>query len=227
MRRELWIDADDTLWENNVFFERVFSEFVAFLDHSAMSPAEVRAELDRIEHVNNRVRGYGAANFAHNLTVCFQRISERPVTAADLDLLAGYAVRLANHPIELIDGVEPTLAYLSQRHRLTLCTKGDAEEQRAKIERSGLGPHFHNVRIVREKDAECYRSLLAERGAPPEACFMVGNSPKSDINPALEAGINAVYIPHPHTWHLEHTDIPESHDRLLVLEKFAELRDHF
>jgi putative hydrolase of the HAD superfamily len=80
---------------------------------------------------------------------------------------------------------------------------------------------------VREKDVDCYRALLAEREIETARCWMIGNSPKSDINPALEAGLNAVYIPHPRTWHLEHCEVPEGHDRLLVLKRFADLRERF
>ncbi|MFN7923269.1 MAG: HAD hydrolase-like protein [Bryobacteraceae bacterium] len=227
MTLELWIDADDTLWENNVFFERAFADFAAYLDHSTHSPPEVRAILDGIERINNRIHGYGAANFARNLEQCFERLSERGVTDEDRRRIRRFGEELAAHPMHLIEGVEETLAYLNSRHTLLLCTKGNPEEQRGKIERSGLGHHFHHVRVVREKDAACYLGLLAERGADQSRCWMIGNSPKSDIRPPLEAGIGAVYIPHPHTWHLEHEEIPHGHERLLVLERFPELKNHF
>jgi putative hydrolase of the HAD superfamily len=227
MRRDLWIDADDTLWENNIFFERVFGEFVELLNHSCLTVAEVRSALDEIERVNNKIHGYGAANFVRNLTECYKSLCERGVCRDDLERIASYTERLAGHPMELIEGVEDTLAYLADRHELTLCTKGNPGEQRAKINRSGLARHFHRIRIVREKDADCYRTLLAERGRRHADCWMIGNSPKSDIHPALEAGINAVYIPHPHTWHLEHMEVPANHERLLVVERFQDLRRHF
>jgi putative hydrolase of the HAD superfamily len=56
---------------------------------------------------------------------------------------------------------------------------------------------------------------------------MAGNSAKSDINPALEARLNAVFIPHAHTWTLERQDIRPGQGRLLILERFADLREHF
>lgn len=227
MRRELWIDADDTLWENNVFFERAFADFAELLAHSTMTAAEVRAFLDEIEHVNNRIHGYGSANFARNLMQCFEGLAERPVTEADRARIRQFGEDLSNHPMELIEGVPETLAYLEERHDLMLCTKGNPQEQQAKIDRSGLARHFQHVRIVREKDVECYLGLLAERGSAAERCWMIGNSPKSDINPALAAGIGAVYVPHPRTWHLEWQDVPETHERLLVLDRFELLRDHF
>jgi putative hydrolase of the HAD superfamily len=227
LRHELWIDADDTLWENNVFFERAFHRFADHLAHPSLTHAEVRDYLDGIEHVNNRIHGYGSARFARNLLECFAQLSESPLSPRDEGFILGIGDELSNHPMELIEGVEETLEYLASRHELLLCTKGDPGEQQAKIDRSGLAPHFRHVRIVREKDTHCYRGLIQDRGVTHGRCWMVGNSPKSDINPALEAGLGAVYIPHPHTWHLEHQDVPREHERLLVVSAFRDLRNHF
>jgi putative hydrolase of the HAD superfamily len=227
IRLDLWIDADDTLWENNVFFERTFARFVDFLNHDHLTPAEVRTILDEIEHVNNRIHGYGSANFMRNVRQCMEGVRGCRLTPVELDVLQEMERELANHPMELIPGVEETLAYLGARHELLLCTKGNAAEQSNKIERSGLEKHFRHVRIVREKDVACYMAIRADRCREPEHCWMVGNSPKSDIHPALDAGIGAVYVPHKHTWHLEHMEIPESHERLRVVERFADLRELF
>jgi putative hydrolase of the HAD superfamily len=227
MTLHLFIDADDTLWENNKFFEDAFSEFVDFLDHSQLTPSEVRAVLDEIEGVNNKIHGYGAANFARNLRECYERLAERYIDTEDLNRIMRFGEELARHPIEIIEGVEETLAYLGTRHRLTLCTKGHPEEQRLKIDRSGLEGFFEHIEIVREKDPDCYRALASDRRAEPETTWMIGNSPKSDINPAIEAGLGAVYVPHPRTWHLEHAPVPNGHQRLLVVDRFADLRRHF
>jgi len=219
----LFVDADDTLWENNVFFERAFDSFAEYLAHPAMTVAEVRAALDEIEHVNNRLYGYGSVNFARNLKACFERLGGRALTRRDYSFINDLQSGLFDHPMELMPDVEETLAYLNGRHHLTLCTKGQPEEQRKKLERSGLSGFFHGVEVVKEKDADLYRKL----GAGKEVVWMIGNSPKSDINPSLEAGLRAVYIPHVHTWHLEHQEMPERHERLLVLERFGELRGYF
>ncbi len=224
---ELWIDADDTLWENNIYFERAFAEFADYLSHSHYSRVQVRELLDEIEHVNNRLHGYGSANFARNLEQCFERHCERGITGADRARIRRLGHDLFHHPLELIEDVEETLAYLAGRHRLMLCTKGNPEEQQSKVERSGLARHFDHIRVVREKDLECYRALAIERGVSGRDCWMIGNSPKSDINPALAAGLGAVYIPHHHTWHLEHEPVPDNHARLLVLDGFGALQLHF
>ena len=103
MKYDLWIDADDTLWENNIFFERVFDQFLELLSHSTLSPLEVRTALDEIEHVNNRIHGYGAANFVRNLTQCYGKLCEQPLPDAAARIET-YRDLLVHHPLELIEG---------------------------------------------------------------------------------------------------------------------------
>jgi putative hydrolase of the HAD superfamily len=221
------MDADDTLWENNIYFERAFEEFVAFLDHSSLTARQVRGVLDEIEDANNRIHGYGSLNFGRNLRQCYARLAERDIREEDLKTVLGFAERILDCPMEVIEGVPETLEYLSPRHDLTLFTKGHPEEQRLKIDRSGLGGYFAHTAIVREKDAPAYRDLAKRRGMDPERTWMIGNSPKSDINPALVAGLNAVFVPHAHTWVLEKQEIEPGKGKLLVVERFGDLRMHF
>jgi putative hydrolase of the HAD superfamily len=227
IRPFLLIDADDTLWENNIYFERAFDEFVEFLGHSSLSPSQVRSVLDEIEEANNRIHGYGSLNFGRNLRQCYRHLAEREVGPKDLATVMGFAERILECPMEVIEGVPETLEYLSLRNDLTLFTKGNPEEQKLKLERSSLGAFFNHTAIVKEKDAEAYRRLVRERGMDPERTWMIGNSPKSDINPALDAGLGAVFIPHQHTWILERQEVRAGNGRLLVVERFGDLRKHF
>ena len=138
------------------------------------------------------------------------------------------AARILEQPLELIEGVEETLAALARRHELALLTKGHPEEQRMKVDRSGLGRYFGHTGIVKEKDATAYARLVRERGFAPEETWMIGNSPKSDINPALEAGLGAVLVPHAHTWVLEHQEVRDTAEgRLIRVERFSDLRCYF
>ena len=223
----LLIDADDTLWENNVYFERAFDKFVAFLDHSSMTPRAVRAVLDEIEEANARIHGYGSLNFARNLRQCYEHLAERAVRAQDLRTVMAFAERILECPMETIAGVPETLEYLAARHDLTLFTKGNPEEQKLKIDRSGLGRFFRHTAIVKEKDTAAYLRLVAERQLDPARTWMIGNSPKSDITPAMDAGLHAVFIPHAHTWVLEKQEIRPGAGRLLALQEFRDLRQHF
>jgi putative hydrolase of the HAD superfamily len=227
-RLSLLIDADDTLWENNIYFERAFDAFCDFLGHSALTPPQVREILNEIELANAKIHGYGSLNFGRNLQQAYRHLSERAIRDEDLRHVLSLAERILEQPIELIEGVEETLQYLAERHDLTLFTKGHPEEQRLKVDRSGLGRYFGHTAIVKEKDAAAYTRLAAERELARNLTWMIGNSPKSDINPALEAGLNAVLVPHPHTWVLEHQDLRKSgNGNLLQVEKFADLRRHF
>ena len=224
----LLVDADDTLWENNIYFEEAFAQFVDFLDHSTLDAQQVRAVLDEIELANNRIHGYGSLNFARNLQQCYAKLAERDIRPEDLETVKGFALRILEQPLVLIEGVEETLAELSRRHDLTLFTKGHPDEQRMKIDRSGLGRYFRHTAIVKEKDRASYEALVRERGLDPRRTWMIGNSPKSDINPALEAGLNAVFVPHARTWTLERTRLRRpGPGRLLVVDRFSDLLEIF
>jgi putative hydrolase of the HAD superfamily len=224
----LLIDADDTLWENNIYFERAFDHFCDFLDHSSLTPPQVREALNEIELVNAKIHGYGSMNFGRNLQQAYRHLAEREIRAEDLEHVLSLAAKILEQPLEVIDGVEETLAYLSEHHELTIFTKGHPEEQRMKIDRSGLARFFRHTAIVKEKDAAAYNGIVVERRWERTETWMIGNSPKSDINPALEAGLNAVLVPHEHTWVLERQDLRASQDgRFLQVERFADLRKHF
>jgi putative hydrolase of the HAD superfamily len=224
----LLIDADDTLWENNIYFERAFDAFCHFVDHSALTASQVREVLNEIELVNAKIHGYGAVNFGRNLQQAYRRLAEREIRAEDLEHVLALASRILEQPLEMIEGVEETLAYLWRRHELTLFTKGHLEEQRLKIDRSGLARFFRHTAIVKEKDAAAYCGIVRERGWRPSETWMIGNSPKSDINPALEAGLNAVLVPHEHTWELERQDLQAPGDqKFIVVGRFSDLQNHF
>jgi putative hydrolase of the HAD superfamily len=226
----LLIDADDTLWENNVYFERAIANFISFLNHHEYTPEQVREALMDVERATIVKHGYGLHSFAHALVETFERLSVEPLTPALHETIHGFAHAIAEHPVEIIPGVPETLDYLATRHHLILMTKGNFTEQTGKVERSGLKPYFAAVEVVPEKDPAMYREVLGKYGLVRDITWMVGNSPKSDVNPALAAGLNAVFVPHDQTWLLEHEDLVQPGNdsgRLLVLERFAQLREHF
>ena len=225
----LLIDADDTLWENNIYFERAIANFISFLNHHEFSPEQVRGVLNDVERECIVTHGYGLHSFAHALVHTFERLSVRPVTPELHAQIHGFAHTIADHPLELLPEVPQTLQYLSARHRLILVTKGAVAEQTGKIERSELKQHFAATEIVAEKDAAIYQSIVEKYSLPHESTWMIGNSPRSDINPALAAGLHAVFVPHGNTWILEHDEVNAASppQRLLIVGSFAELREHF
>ena len=225
-KQYLLIDADDTLWENNIYFERAFERFCSLLDHSKLTADEVREALDEIEIANNKVHGYGAHNFVRNLRQCFERLIEREPEETHFEEITSYAHSITEQPIELMPGVAETLPRLAEQHDLTLFTKGSCEEQSSKIERSGLRGYFRHCEIVKEKNSGAYEDLVGRLGYDPERTWMIGNSPKSDINPALAAGLRAVFVPHERTWSLEREEIVVS-DRLYLVKSFSDLTSLF
>ena len=228
-RQTLLIDADDTLWENNIYFERAIANFISFLNHHEYSPEEVREVLNQVERECIVTHGYGLHSFAHALVQTFERVAVEPITPALHETIHGFAHAIAEHPVEIIHGVPETLNYLSQRHSLILMTKGAIPEQSGKIERSGLKEYFSAVEIVAEKDVETYDTVITKYALEDDTTWMIGNSPKSDINPALAAGLNAVFVPHGNTWILEHDEVvqPTPPSRLLTVENFAALQNYF
>jgi putative hydrolase of the HAD superfamily len=224
----LIFDADDTLWENNVLFERAIEAFIDHLDHPTMSRLEVRAVLDEIERANCRVHGYGVRTFHRSLGDCLRRLrAEVAPNGEDAELLERLCRPMREGAVELLPGVAEALATLRGRHRLELLTKGHPEDQHRKLAASGLGGLFEQVTVVDEKDPEVYRSLVAERGFDPDSTWMIGNSPMSDIWPALEAGLGAVLVPHPDTWVLEKRELPTGADRFVVVDSIPQLLDRF
>ena len=225
----LLIDADDTLWENNIYFERAIAAFISYLDHHEYSPAEVRRALNAVERETILAHGYGLTSFTRSLVACFERLSPAPVTEEKVQRILGFARSIEDQEIELLPGVAETLADLATRHHLILMTKGNHAEQADKLARSGLSELFSSVEIVAEKDPATYREVIARHELSPHTSWMIGNSPKSDINPALAAGLHAVFLFHKDTWVLEHASLDQAPagQNLLEFESFAELASVF
>jgi putative hydrolase of the HAD superfamily len=225
----LLIDADDTLWENNVYFERAIAAFISYLNHHEYSPAQVREALNAVERETILAHGYGLSSFTRSLVTCFERLSPAPVTDEKREKIRSFARSIADQEIELLPQVEETLSDLSTRHHLILMTKGNHAEQADKLSHSGLAPYFAAVEIVAEKDPPTYRQVIARHELKPHTSWMIGNSPKSDINPALAAGLHAVFLFHPDTWVLEHASVDPAPagQHLLELDSFARLREVF
>jgi putative hydrolase of the HAD superfamily len=225
----LLIDADDTLWENNIYFEHAIAAFISFLDHKEYSPAQVRQTLNAVERETILAHGYGLSSFTRSLVDCFERLSPAPVTEAKRERIRGFARTIAEQEIELLPGVPGTLADLAERHRLVLMTKGNHAEQADKLARSGLAHHFATVEIVAEKDPQTYHRVILDQKIAARSAWMIGNSPKSDINPALAAGLHAVFLFHKDTWVLEHAslDAAPAGQRLIELDSFAKLSTLF
>jgi putative hydrolase of the HAD superfamily len=218
----LIFDADDTLWENNIYFERAIEEYVALLAPVAPDQREVERVLSEVEHEYIPLRGYGTRNFIDSLHETFRRFHSGTDGREFSLAIEAIGERLLRHPVEPMPGVATTLATLQERHRLLCFTKGDREEQANKLERSALRVFFERIEVAEEKDVAAYQNLVRRHGLDPESTAMIGNSPRSDVLPALAAGLWAVFIPHPHTWKREEEKV-EPHRKLLQTETISKL----
>src|SRR2546429_95299 len=187
-RHTLLIDADDTLWENNVFFEKLIEDFISIVEPYGYARAYIRHILNETERKNIRQYGYGVRSFGRALEETYIKLADQMAKRETLALIHG----------RVID-----------------------------VERSGLQGFFEFIEIVPEKDPETYGGLVHKHKIVKTHGWMIGNSPRSDINPAMKIGLNAVYIPHQHTWTLEHEPVVAGSGKLVILPAFRELRGHF
>jgi len=224
----LIIDADDTLWENNIHYEAAIDCFLELVAERDRSKEKVRDLLMDVERANVKVHGYGTDSFRQSLLDTLARTIDGSPNRRELRTIDELTHGIAHMSIDFLPGVKETLPRLREHFRLILFTKGDPNEQQKKVDRSGVEPFFDHVELTLEKDAKAYARLIETYRLDPAKTWMVGNSPRSDINPSIEAGLNAILIPHPRTWELEHEDVREDHpERLNVLERFADLLTHF
>ena len=229
MKTTLIIDADDTLWESEIYYQEATTAFAEQMVSQGFGQEEAERTLEMVERERVPQVGYAPQQFACSLVIAYQRLCKRysrTVNDRVSESVRRTGLEVAEHPILLLKGVADTLAQLSGHCCLLLLTKGDQEVQVNKVARSGLGHLFGGVHVVPEKNAGVIRDLLTRYGLPPEQTWMVGNSPRSDINPALKAGVGAIYIPHPSTWDLEQEEITDR-DRVIFLKGFGELADLF
>ena len=216
------LDADDTLWHNETIFRLTQARFVELLDaHGDLETIETR--LADVERRNLRLYGYGVKGFTLSMIETAMELCDggappevvREILAAGREMLA--------HPVETLPGVDEALATLSESYRLVLITKGDLMDQERKVAASGLGDLFAAVEIVSEKDRGTYERVFARHGTGAGEAVMAGNSVKSDVLPAIEAGTFAVHIPYHVTWAHEIAEPPVDHPRFGLLETIADL----
>jgi len=226
-RHTIIIDADDTLWENNVFFDKAITHFVTQLEYLGYTPDYIRHILNETERRNIRQHGYGVRSFRRSLEETYLKLAGNMARREILKAIEQTAMELENTPPQILDGVPETLAYLAKRHRLILLTKGEAAEQAGKVERSGLQSYFDAIEIVPDKNSSIFQRLIEQFKIVKSHGWMVGNSPLTDINPSLQAGLNAVLIPHAATWASDKAHVESGTGKLLILSGFRELREHF
>ena len=216
------LDADDTLWHNETIFRLTHARFIDLLsDRADVEVMETR--LAEVEKRNLRLYGYGIKGFTLSMIETAMELCDGDAPSSVIREILAAGREMLSHPVETLIGVDEALASLSERYRLVLITKGDLLDQERKLAASGLGDLFAAVEIVSEKDRGTYDRVFDRYGTGPAEAVMAGNSMKSDVLPALEAGAFAVHIPYHVTWAHELADAPEDHPRYGALETIAAL----
>ena len=219
----LAFDADDTLWDCQSFFDDISRRYCEFLAHygniDAIGEALFKVEMDNMEEL-----GYGTKAFVISLVENALRISDYRLDAHETEEIIRLGRSLLRLPATPFPGVTETLQKLKAQdgYTMVVLTKGDYLEQERKFHRSGLKEFFDDFIVVSEKTSEVYQRMCRQFGVQPSETIMIGNSFKSDIHPALQAGCHAIYIPHHTTWQYEHAE-PIEHERLITIKKFDEL----
>ncbi len=211
-------DADDTLWQNEQFFRLSESRFAALLADFA-EPAALSARLLEAERRNLAHYGFGIKGFTLSMVETAIEVTDGTAPGRIIAEILSIGREMLSHPIEPLPHAAEALDALGGRYRLVLITKGDLFDQERKLAQSGLGERFDAVEIVSDKSPATYARLFARHGDGAQRAMMIGNSLKSDILPALDAGAWGVFVPHDLTWILEHAEAPRDHP------KFREIAD--
>ncbi|MBF9059701.1 HAD hydrolase-like protein [Rhodobacterales bacterium HKCCSP123] len=217
-------DADDTLWQNEAFFRLTQARFAELLaDHA--EAGHLHARLLEAERRNLGHYGFGIKGFMLSMIETAIEVTGGRVPATVIGEILSAGQEMLSHPIELLPHAGEVVERLAGTHRLVLITKGDLLDQERKLAQSGLGDMFDAVEIVSQKTRTTYEGAFTRHGDGPERAMMVGNSMKSDVRPALEAGAWGVFVPHGLTWELEHADAPEGHARFHEIADLGALPD--
>jgi putative hydrolase of the HAD superfamily len=215
-------DADDTLWQNEHFFRLTGKRFAELLSAHA-DPGILSERLLEAERRNVRHYGFGIKGFMLSMIETAIDTTEGRVPAAVISEILAAGREMLVHPVELLPHAREVLEQLSADYRLVLITKGDLFDQERKVAESGLGEYFHAVEIVGDKDRATYDRLFRRHGGDPRRSMMIGNSLRSDVLPAIEAGSFGVYVPHELNWALEHAEVPLHSPRFRQIPSLGEL----
>lgn len=213
-------DADDTLWQNEQFYRLSEARFAALLADFAEA-GRLGEALLAAEKRNLARYGFGIKGFTLSMVETAIEVTEGRVPASTIREILDVGREMLVHPVETLPGVRETLEQLAATHRLVMITKGDLFDQERKVAASGLGELFSAVEIVSDKTPETYSRIFARHGDGAARAMMVGNSLKSDVVPAIEAGGWGVYVPHDLTWVVERVEAPADNARYRAVGAIA------
>jgi putative hydrolase of the HAD superfamily len=224
--KRLIFDADDTLWENNIHYIKAAEDFVDLITPLGYIKEKVEEDFQTLEKNVVKELGYGSENYVLILRTLFKRYTAENINGKLRNKFEQICEKFESHlhlPPKVFPEVPSILSQLKEKYPLFVLTKGNIEEQKRKLENSALLKYFQEAFVETEKDISTYQRLLNENGWLAEEVCMIGNSPKSDINPALRLGMCAVLVPYQHTWILEDEPLDANQERLRVVSSFSDL----
>lgn len=215
-------DADDTLWGNEMYFDQTEKKFCGLME-DYLSHQGISAELFQIEIANLKLYGYGIKGYILSMIEAAMKISNKTISIEVIDKIIQYGKDLLEEPVELLEGVTETLEALSGQYKLVVATKGDLLDQRRKLHNSGLGPYFHHIEVMSDKQEIDYLDLIKRLEIQPNEFYMIGNSLKSDVLPVLAIGGHAAHIPFHTTWAHEKIDHKVEHPNFVTLQHLTDI----
>ncbi|SHF52407.1 putative hydrolase of the HAD superfamily [Litoreibacter halocynthiae] len=215
-------DADDTLWQNEEFFRLTQDVFYDLLRDYA-DPDHLAERLLRSERKNLGQYGFGIKGFMLSMIETAIEVTDQKVPVSVIQTIIEAGQEMLSHPVHLLPHAREVVEALGQDFRLVLITKGDLLDQERKLAQSGLGEMFDAVEIVADKTPETYIRAFMRHGHGPDRAIMVGNSMKSDVVPAIEAGGWGIHVPAKFEWEVERAEAPVDHPRFRVMKDLGEL----
>lgn len=225
----LLIDADDTLWENNRYFEDVINKLVSILiNNFTLKEEKIKELIWKHERINAKKYGYGSNSFAISLkAVVDELVKQSNGFNKEIHKLIDIESKFVyNHPINFFNGVKKHLELLYTKYNLILVTKGNEKEQLNKIEKAEIKHLFQNIEILPEKNEKAYKDIVKKYNLNKKFTYMIGNSPKSDINPAKRIGLNTILIPYYLTWELDQAEIIKGEPKTVILDSFTQIDEY-
>ena len=200
MIKAVLIDLDNTLLETQALYTAAEADLQHLIEAlSGARASDVADEIQRRKLSLFERYGYDPGM----LPRAFEEALIAFVPAAnDDDILHAHQLgeRIFQEEARLKEGVTEAVRILAEHFVLYLVTVGNEDVQIQRIETLPFRDLFKEIFIVPDKNADTYRIVLRQCNLAPDEAVMIGDSLKSDIIPAVEAGLTAIHIPG-ENWH--------------------------
>lgn len=227
--KTLFFDLDDTLIKCSGYYDEVEDKAITELCKytKEYNYDELRKAFNIRQADNLLEYGYGPKNYILSLQQIAKEATKENYEKYDLEeYIEKVCAILYDLPMELLDGVEETVKYLYDKgYDMNIITKGMQDVQEKRVSKLTIKKYFKKYEIVGHKEKEDYLKITEKYGLDPKACYMIGNSPKGDINEAKLAGFNTIYIPNEYTWGYEDEEILDMKPETQVLSSITQMMD--